>query len=296
MKVLFRADGGPSIGLGHLARCRALAEALEARGHECRLSTNADAVGGAQMLGWGKPREHEVHNRGVGWYCSFAVSDAGYDWFVHDVPPAPFTSGYARRLWVSDAHEPSREERDTNSRILLNPCAIQPDAPPGRLLFGSQYALVRRKVRDVLPRRLALTPGGNTVLVTLSGGHRPEAGRVISELATAGLRAFTPGESMADALTVADLAICGAGVTALECAHLGIPTVLMQQASDQAMNVNGLCVAGASLVARDADHAVELAAILMRSAERRAKMSQRGRQLIDGRGAARVADAMEAYG
>jgi UDP-2,4-diacetamido-2,4,6-trideoxy-beta-L-altropyranose hydrolase len=48
VKVLLWVDAGPALGLGHLSRCLALAEALGGRGARCRFALAPDAT----ALGW----------------------------------------------------------------------------------------------------------------------------------------------------------------------------------------------------------------------------------------------------
>ncbi len=48
MRVLVWVDAGPALGLGHLSRCLALAEALGERGVRCRFALAPDAT----ALGW----------------------------------------------------------------------------------------------------------------------------------------------------------------------------------------------------------------------------------------------------
>jgi spore coat polysaccharide biosynthesis predicted glycosyltransferase SpsG len=104
--------------------------------------------------------------------------------------------------------------------------------------------------------------------------------------------------AMRDLMLAADLAICGGGQTTCELAATGTPVVAIRLADNQGPNLEGLAAAGALLSAGDARDAdlesrVERAlAALAEDPVLRASMSARGRALVDGRGASRVAGAI----
>jgi RimJ/RimL family protein N-acetyltransferase len=110
----------------------------------------------------------------------------------------------------------------------------------------------------------------------------PPGGRIRHIPAPRGLR---------DAVSWADVAISGAGVTAYEFACAGLPTALVQVADNQAPVISGLSRAGTAAVARPETLADDIVATLA-SGEVRAAMAARGPALVDGYGAFRARDAL----
>jgi UDP-2,4-diacetamido-2,4,6-trideoxy-beta-L-altropyranose hydrolase len=199
--------------------------------------------------------------------------------------------------------------------------------PSTRLLLGPRFALLREEFRLWSARPATVPARARRVVVTF-GGSDPDN---LSERALAGLarvkgplevglivgaanphrpaleaaakRCPHPVDVLVDArdmarqLAGADLAVAAAGVTALELAGVGTPHVAIVLADNQ--------LPGAVALARErtivnlgwhADVTPEAigaaVAALADDAERRAEMSRRGRELVDGRGAERVLAAM----
>jgi UDP-2,4-diacetamido-2,4,6-trideoxy-beta-L-altropyranose hydrolase len=96
----------------------------------------------------------------------------------------------------------------------------------------------------------------------------------------------------------ADIAVSGGGQTLYELAATGTPTVALQVATNQALNIAGLEAAGTLIAAGAADAANlerSLKAALLRLVDnpiQRVAMSRAGRTVVDGLGAMRVARAI----
>lgn len=196
-----------------------------------------------------------------------------------------------------------------------------------RLLLGLRFALIRD---DVLQhRRRRLTPGHLRRVVVSMGGADPQGltprlvgalarrlgddvavgatvgvdnlrhAEVRSAIAAAGsqCREVQPDE-LASALAGADLAVLAAGTTLWEAAALGVPVVSVVTADNQQGLLDwraGRCwtdVCDARLPG-GVDEAVERAVALGADPVRRHEMSRRGKRLVDGRGAARAAEALD---
>jgi len=197
-----------------------------------------------------------------------------------------------------------------------------------RLLLGSRYALIRREFRERRMRRRRFKAGPCRILVTLGGadvlGLTPAAIRALRNLLPAEIdvRAVVgpsnPGETrcreemsaasfrgevipaatnMAEQMAWADVAVAAAGSTCWEMACLGLPAILIVTADNQApiaasLHKAGIAVnlgrPGRALDARIAEAVKKLCA----DAALRRDMSRRGRRLIDGRGAERIARAL----
>jgi len=101
-------------------------------------------------------------------------------------------------------------------------------------------------------------------------------------------------EDLPAIMATASLAISGAGVTAYELACLGVPSLLLVLADNQFRNAEALDRFGiaTSLGWHENLHLEEIATAVathLADTEKLARMSERGRQLVDGMGAERVA-------
>jgi spore coat polysaccharide biosynthesis predicted glycosyltransferase SpsG len=184
-------------------------------------------------------------------------------------------------------------------------------------LLGSQHILLRPEFIDVPPK--SSYDEVRRILVTLGGGDRHElSSRVVDWIAKAAPAAsidvvigpFTdqPADSyrlpnvsahrdadMVSLMRSCDIAVSGGGQTTYELAATGTPAIAIRMAPNQSFNLEGLRSVGVLLWAGDAaDSGLEsqlLQALrsLLSSASLRREMSDKGRRLVDGRGAARVA-------
>ena len=192
-------------------------------------------------------------------------------------------------------------------------------------LLGPKYALLRREF--VLWRgRLRTVPEiASKILVTLGGSDPGKvtlkvieairqlefrqlqirvvvgpANSNVDELrnAAAGvsgdLELLTSVSDMAEIMAWADVAVAGAGSTSWELACLGLPAATLVVAENQRMIAEELRMAGLAVnLGWHAEVSPERIAKelerLLFSSYRRLQMSQRGRALVDGKGAERVA-------
>jgi UDP-2,4-diacetamido-2,4,6-trideoxy-beta-L-altropyranose hydrolase len=328
--LAMRADANAAIGAGHVMRCIALGEAMRRTGGDVVLftasplplvRTSSERRGvtvrpyesppdaWAALLGW-------VRENPDAWVV-FDSYDLGFD-----AQHAIRETG-ARLLVVDDCAAGARFDCD----VLLNQSIgaeglgyrVGPDT---RCCFGPAYALLRSEFTrqtpahrfDTVASRIVVTFGGADahnqaariagilaaapppIDATIIGGqaHGAEAG-----IATAdGVRIewLRATDDMAALLAGADLAICAAGGTCWELAHLGVPALTLVVAANQARVAAGLHDAGIVRNAGwfDAVSDADLASAIdaLRRDNARAEMSRRGRALVDGLGADRVVDAM----
>src|SRR5262249_45410953 len=184
-----------------------------------------------------------------------------------------------------------------------------------------EYALLRREFRSwqSLPRRfpadarqvlvtlgaadprnltaavvgsLGPTLSAAAEIVVVVGGSNPHADALAvraAQLPNCRL-VRDPGGDMPRLMAAADLGVCGGGSTMWEMAGMGVPFIPIVIAENQrqavaAMARDGYPIVDGAAIARDLPApAVALAA----DAGRRAALSRRGHQLVDGRGAERV--------
>lgn len=196
-------------------------------------------------------------------------------------------------------------------------------APHTRLLLGLRYAVLRS---DVVERRASVPPTADTVqriLVALGGGEISEdLARVMGGLRGVGtsleidvvlvpwarqadamelrrgerdprVRVHCDGKHPAQLMADADLAVSGGGVTSLELACLGVPTMIVERAPNQRHNAEILAREGAALDLGPVEglQTGALAPVVSRLEDPAARrsMRRRARAFIDGRGAQRVA-------
>lgn len=191
-------------------------------------------------------------------------------------------------------------------------------------LLGPRFALLRPEFST--PQRERPLGPARRILISLGGsdpdGQTPKAVEALSGLG-AGVEAVVvlgaansheeaarknvpPGASvrferdvsdMRALMAWADCAVLAGGVTALEACASGLPAILMTLAENQVEPARALDAAGAAELAGEGrlitagDLGARLAA-LAASPERLAAMGARGRSLVDGSGARRVADAL----
>ncbi len=98
-------------------------------------------------------------------------------------------------------------------------------------------------------------------------------------------------DGLSEALAAVDLVVTAGGVTMLESLALGRPTIAVVTAENQRRYVDG-AVSAEAVVAARIEEAAEAAAALAADYALRSQLSRSATRLVDGRGAARVAEAI----
>ena len=191
-----------------------------------------------------------------------------------------------------------------------------------RLLLGPEYVLLRpeflaeTKAREhpAIARKVLVTMGGSDpdnvtgkVLAALTSLGSDIEGRVVVGSGNpwhADLQALTERlvpkvklarspENMAPLMRWADVAISGAGSTYWELAHMGLPAIVIAYSADQediakilAERENAISLGWHANLSEE--QVSDALLRLLNDYERRCAMSERGRKLVDGQGAARV--------
>jgi UDP-2,4-diacetamido-2,4,6-trideoxy-beta-L-altropyranose hydrolase len=196
-------------------------------------------------------------------------------------------------------------------------------APATRLMVGTRFVLLREPflVARAAGRRPSSTV--QNILVSMGGGDPfgatakavaaarsavPEA-RIVVVLGAlypsepefglgVGVHRAIDAETMARLMTEADIVVGAGGTTSWERCALGRPSVIVRVAENQNANAMGLAAAGAAVDAGPAEHLnVDILASLIRGlasdVARRAEMSDRAWELVDGRGVQRVANHVD---
>jgi UDP-2,4-diacetamido-2,4,6-trideoxy-beta-L-altropyranose hydrolase len=201
-------------------------------------------------------------------------------------------------------------------------------SPRTRVLLGPRYALLRSEFTAYSNWARMVPERGARVLVTM-GGSDPQdlTPRILSALASlsidylqiravvggsaenrnevAGKAARFPGRvevlsnvaTMAELMAWADMAIAGAGTTCWEMCLLGLPAILVVVAENQRFIAGHLASMGAAVDAGPAESIdcwslARSSEELLDNRDRRLKMSQLARQLVDGKGSERVLEMM----
>lgn len=354
--LYIRADATPRIATGHIMRQLALAQAWQdaqaavgAQGDVCFLCAQIpDTLAqrlrdeGCSVVVFGHCADGAAdaratlaalrdHLQGAG--AALQLSDV---WLVADgyhfglaFQSVIHASG-VRFLVMDDNGENEAYDCD----MILNQNVQAQEAmyarrPAGtRLLFGTQYSLMRREFRLAQPKpelppatvgRVMLTFGGaDTVkLVTevVAALHtvpsRLHIRCILGSLAASSpelesVRTASPHRievlhnvpNMTEVMRWADLSINASGATTWECCVMGVPMIVTVLAENQRLIADGLAARGCALNAGPSAAAGFRESVrnqfdaLYADPARRQAMIQHARQLVDGRGAMRVVAAL----
>jgi spore coat polysaccharide biosynthesis predicted glycosyltransferase SpsG len=328
-RVGLRCDAGIDTGVGHLVRCVALAEELVGRGVEVSFFGAVDGVpwAGAQLADRGFPRYAAAADAAG----LVATAEAhGLDAMVLDSysvdPEVAGALGAAGVLTLAIVDGDARGQAadlylDQNIAAELHPTV---GATHGRRLAGLRYVLLRDAV---LAARLAAPPGPRAavrprVLCFAGGtdpfGAVPALARLVlatglavdltavvarPELAAAvptdggGVTLLPPTDDLPRLAAAADLVVCAAGTSTWELLCLGVPAALTWVAENQRHGyartvARGLAAGLGRLEDLRTDQAVATLHRLLTGPAERAELAARGWRAVDGRGRARVADAV----
>lgn len=332
-RLLIRADATPEMGTGHVMRCLALVEELQARGHECRFAMAASTPAIASRLAQaglaldmlpGPPgAAADLQALADGAAASDATIIDGYHF------SAAYRAGLAASCpiilaWDDGGTIPLAATLVVNASSAARPADYAISAPAARLLLGPAFTPLRREIRQLIGvtpmrRHLLLSFGGSDPLgltapllqalaPLLDGKIEAVLGGSVADPAPAlaaaaawpdRVRLHRDTPFMGPLMAGARLAVSAAGGTLAELAALGTPSVLVavsaqQKAIAELSAGHGWCVA---LDGRTPDAAQRIAAAalaLWQADDRLAPMRAAAHGLIDGGGPARLADALDA--
>jgi spore coat polysaccharide biosynthesis predicted glycosyltransferase SpsG len=259
-----------------------------------------------------------------GWDVALCGSFTAGDWLIGDLPVVPalvpadvvvvdhygLGAVSTSSLVVSLEDGPfGRRRADIVVDANLAP-SDRPDDGSPVVLRGPAYAPLRAEIRAA---RSARGPGSTppNVVVVMGGGAAPSAVaatvaalretgvpvrvRAISAVPVPGVEVIRPTPSLPSLFAEADLVVSAAGVTLLELCCIGVPTALVQLADNQAAGYAAAVDRGlaAGLGTDPRAHVDTLRGLLLRQAERKA-LGEKAMAVVDGKGADRVLDAVEA--
>ena len=328
MNFLFRVDGDRRMGLGHVMRCRALAEALIAAGDNCVfVCAGLEPSLAAALRDTGIAVEaidiESDHEAAVTLDLATKLRANGLivDGYHFSAP----WRAALRRAGVPVLAFADGPFRPDHADLLID--AASPTSPDPNHLFGPDYVLLRRELVEAarlppLPmeqrQTILVTFGGSDpaglTLPTVTALHRllPEVTLrvVIGGAAADGQRVAAAALALGPKIEVriapsrmghlmreAGLAVSAAGGTVGELAALAVPLVLAVVADNQVTGAAACEAAGwcKPIDARGGTDAAELLAVaaaeLWRDPTERARRATLARSTIDPDGARRVAIA-----
>ena len=326
-RILFRVDGSRVMGMGHVYRSLAIAEALrESSRAEIAFLMSADhAEGIATVSRSGYPVR--VFKSGGLDALTDSIQDFSPTVVINDLPLVEDTylRALARLGTITVNLVDTLEDLESVSRdaqFVISVMSEEKETPEG-FYGGPSFAILRRhfqgreKVVREKPAKVLLTFGGadpQALTLKVARALAPLAGE-IEVLAVAG-PAFphtsrfealqrTLSKSfplirgvdvqIADLMVEADLVLCSGGMSVYEIAALGTPGVVLAQNAREDRRMREFARFGTIEylgLGVDVDEGVVLDAVrsLLADRGRRKAMSDRGRTLVDGYGAARAAE------
>jgi len=316
-RVLFRVDADPAIGSGHLMRCLALAAQLRARGCAVAFVSRIEPeplrekVRAADFELLDAPARLE----GLPLPAQWVVLD-GYKFGLAEQRAV---KALDVRLMVID--DMAMQDEYCADLVLNQNVGEGRVAYPGaaRALLGPGYAMLRPEFAAA-PRGAQARGSAKRILLTLGGGAPPQVAQVLfTALGELGLplhvRALgvapeMPAVSIGSELEClpyvddmpaqmawADLALCAGGSTCWELACMGVPALITVLSRDQKMVVEQMTAADCAVSLgwhEDLTPASVVRALkrLLAGDSALLSMRQNGPRLVDGLGAARVAEAL----
>lgn len=330
--AVFRTDASARIGMGHLLRCLALAEALTARGwRTCFVVRKARGEDPYHVLG---PITRDVvtlpFNADLAQdvrRTADCARERGAAVTIVDTYQA--TAGYLGDLrkdgpvmYIDDLAR-IRDGFDLllNYNVGFTSRDYRKVSPDAKVLLGPRYCLMRREVSTVragMSARPRAPRVASELLVTLGGGAQGRTMRkVLGALAGEGwlrratitaerwkgpadrrLRFVGFTKDLPRLMRRHPMALTAGGSTCYQLALLGVPMVILTIADNQRRIAEGMDSLGAGISLGAVKHlspdTISRALRgLANSPSRRSGMSEIGMRAVDGKGCERVADEME---
>ena len=333
--ILIRADASAEIGTGHVMRCLALAQAWRDQGGRAvfAMAESTPAVRArieAESFNILETSAVVGSRDDWEWLCGL---DQEASWLVLD--GYRFDEGYQRavrkRAWRILCIDDEGRLAGCTADLLVNQnlhasASIYRGTSAGRLLLGPRYALLRKEFLQWQDWQRSSPQVATSLLISLGGGVQMKAARTVLasleriEMPDAAITFVVGGSgpgydeleqgaklasvifvrnpsNMPELMANAHLAVSAAGTTCWELCFLGVPSLLIDVASNQTPIAQAL---------QGRDYAIHVGSVheltveeltrqlreLMLSQQRRELLSQHCRTLVDGHGAERVAAAM----
>lgn len=327
-RILFRVDGGASIGMGHVYRSLAIADALrQASQADCAFLmsgersegiTTVSRAGHAVRVASDSRLETQLNH----------IRDFAPAILINDLPD--LDDAYLRALshlgCTTVNLVDTLDDLDVTEhykQVIVSVMNADRETPED-FYGGPEFAILRshfqgrhKELREE-PRLLLLSFGGSdpqgltlraaralcdvpeTIEIVAVAGPAFSDRQRLEALVGALPRALrlvhaAPGGHIADLMQDADVVVCSGGMSVYEIAALGTPGIVLGQNAREDQRMRAFSQNGTveylglgTLVSDVTLRAAVLA--LLRDVDRRRAMSSRGRALVDGLGAARTAE------
>lgn len=332
MKVLLRADASPVQGTGHVMRCLTLSEELIRRGHEVVLMTNFSGIEWLEeVINASNTEVVRIHQHDlpineclelapdVVITDSYEIPASDISLLAKKVPVLSIVDGDARGIVAT-------EYLDHNLGAELQPW---PDEVSGKLLAGSEFALIRDAVLErkrkhpwlfqkSLPHVVAVMGGSDptgtivevsqalnklegrcTATVVVSDQWHKQVQELLGSLDN--YEIISPTTELPQVLASADIAISASGTSAWELCSLGIPSLLIAVVENQSESlqriVDSKLVLGIDLtrggITNFTSDVETMVLSLIDNNELREQLSIECAMHFDGLGKVRVVDLLE---
>ncbi|HEY7412277.1 MAG TPA: hypothetical protein VII13_16130 [Vicinamibacteria bacterium] len=329
-RVLFRVDGGAALGMGHVYRSLAIADALRelSRAEVAFLMTAAHSDGARTVSGHGY-----AVRLADGRPASLIedVRDFAPAIVINDLPllDEEYLRGLSRLGATTVNLVDTLDDLATTehyAQVVISVMKEERETPEG-FYAGPAYAILRDHFRD---REKELRERPRLVLLSFGGsdpqGLTLKAARALQGLpravdlvavagpAFSGRRAFEAldlprrvpliheaGGHIAELMLEADVVVGSGGMSVFELAALGTPAVVLAQNAREDERMRAFAGHGTIEYLGlgtevDDDRLAQVVGVLLADPARRRAMSERGRALVDGLGASRAAERVLARG
>ena len=328
MLALIRCDGGQSFGYGHIRRCLTVAHALRDReGFGIMFVLDGDDGAAAKLRAADFETLMLPQSGQADWLASLVetrkpsvlVADARRR--LTRVELAGLATKVRALAVLDDISDRRLAATHAYYAPLPQVAELSWKGSSAKVRVGWEWSLLgfdparyRRKENRSERAELIVTMGGSDpkdftrlALKAVAQLTRPvnvrfvigpnfaDASALANEIEAAGFEALRDVPDLAAEFAHADLALISFGVTAYEMAALGVPSLYLALTEDHARSASAFCQAGmGDISSLDADSVALALNGLLADQDRRRAMSDTARNLIDGKGAMRIAAELAA--
>jgi len=327
-RILFRVDGGASIGMGHVYRSLAIADALRQSSRaDVAFLMSADHGDGIRTVARAGYPVRVVGDARVEAYIDH-IRDYAPEILINDLPR--IDDSYLRSLAHLGATTVNLvdtlddlEVTEHYAQVIVSVMTEDQETPEG-FYGGPAYAILRSHFRELgskevreQPHRVLLSFGGSDPqgltlkaaralqalpagieIVAVAGpafSHRAEFEALAPSLGRRVVLINQAGGHIADLMFDADVVVGSGGMSVYEIAALGTPGIVLGQNAKEDRRMREFARHGTVEylgLGTEVDEAglAQTVERLLADAPRRRAMSERGRTLVDGWGAVRAAD------
>lgn len=322
MKALIRADASVQIGMGHRVRCQALIHAFETLGWQCQFVVDGHCKRFATQ------DDYFIESEAEFWQLAKQADLVILDHYGYHADDITHLHQHQPTLLVLDD---MNDRGHFPAKWVLNPLLETYSECVTFPLVGSQYALLRhsftqRPISLSSPDKLLITLGGTDPLaltlpivktllssgflakdmIVLLGADAVNADHVVCFCHENNLAVERGVADVTPLMRQARMAVSAAGGTLFELACIGVPTIFAQVADNQTRSLEQHIPLGWCYSVRFDSVAMEERPALIEKLVEQVKQQwfdlewqhqarNVAQHLVDGKGAFRVAKAIDSY-